>query len=129
MTEPCWVEKEALLLLHAKSLARFGGAEGLRDEALLDSALARPRNAFYYDNPRDSAALAASYAFGLGKNHPFVDGNKRLAFMAVGLFLGINGWELNVDPAEAIRAVQALAGGEIGEEEFAAWLRLHIERL
>ena len=127
MTEPVWVEKEALLLLHGKSLARFGGLEGVRDEGLLDSALARPLNAFHYDGLRDIAGLAASYAFGLAKNHPFADGNKRDAFMAVGLFLGANGWELDADPAEAIRAVLALAGGEIGEGEFAAWLRLHIK--
>lgn len=128
MTEPLWLEKEALLLLHAKSLARFGGLEGLRDAGLLDSALARPRHAFHYDDLRDDAALAASYAFGLGKNHPFADGNKRMAFMAAGLFLGINGWELNADPVDAIRAVQALASGEIAEEAFAAWLRLHMRR-
>ena len=128
MTEPIWIEKEALLLLHAKSLARFGGAEGLRDEGLLDSALARPRNAFHYDDLGDVAGLTASYAFGLAKNHPFIDGNKRAAFMAVGLFLGANGWELVAGPVEAIRAVQALAGGEIGEAEFAAWLRLQIKR-
>ena len=126
MTEPVWVEKEALLLLHAKGLARFGGLEGVRDEGLLDSALARPRNAFYYDGLRDIADFAASYAFGLAKNHPFADGNKRSAFMAVGLFLGANGWELNAEPVEAIRAVLALAAGEIGEGEFAAWLKLHI---
>jgi death on curing protein len=129
MTEPVWVEKEALLLLHGKSLARFGGLEGVRDEGLLDSALARPLNAFHYDGLRDIAGLAASYAFGLAKNHPFADGNKRAAFMAVGLFLGANGWELDADPAEAIRAVLALAGGEIGEGEFAAWLRLHIKSI
>jgi len=128
MTEPTWVEKEALLLLHTKSLARFGGVESLRDEGLLDSALARPRNAFHYDDLRDIAGLAASYAFGLAKNHPFVDGNKRMAFMAVGLFLGANSWELTAEPVEAIRAVQALAGGEIGEGEFAAWLKLNIKR-
>lgn len=128
MTEPVWVEKEALLLLHAKSLAWFGGVDGLRDEGLLDSALARPRNAFHHDGLRDIAGLAASYAFGLAKNHPFADGNKRLAFMAVGLFLGVNGRELKAEPVEAIQAVQALAGGEIGEKEFAAWLRLRIRR-
>lgn len=129
MSEPVWVEKQALLLLHARSLAWFGGAEGLREEALLDSALARPLNAFHYAGERDIAALAASYAFGLAKNHAFVDGNKRAAFLAVGLFLGSNGWELQVEPAEAIRAVLALAGSEIGEAEFAGWLRLHIKRV
>jgi death-on-curing protein len=128
MTEPVWVEKEALLLLHTKGLARFGGIEGTRDEGLLDSALVRPRNAFHYDGLKDIAGLAASYAFGLTKNHPFADGNKRAAFMTVGLFLGVNGWELNAEPVDAIRAVVALAGGEIGEEKFAVWLRLHIKR-
>jgi death-on-curing protein len=125
MTEPVRVEKEALLLLHAKGLARFGGLEGVRDDGLLDSALARPRNAFHNDGLRDIAGLAASYAFGVAKNHPFADGNKRAAFMAMGLFLGVNGWELNAEPVDAIRAVLALAAGEIGEGEFAAWLKLH----
>ena len=128
MTEPAWVEKEALLLLHDKSLARFGGIEGIRDEGLLDSTLARARNAFHYDGLHDVAGLAASYAFGLARNHPFADGNKRAAFMAVGLFLGANGWELNAEPVDAIRLVVALAGDEIGEGEFAAWLQLHIKR-
>jgi len=129
MTEPVWVEKEAILLLHAKSLARFGGMEGMRDDGLLDSALARPRNAFHYDGMRDIAELAASYTFGLAKNHPFADGDKRIAFLAIGLFLGSNGWTLNAEPVEAIRAMLALAEGEIGEEEFAAWLKLHVHRL
>jgi death-on-curing protein len=87
--------------------------------------LARPRNAYHYDGLRDVAGFAVSYAFGLAKNHPFADGNTRAAFMAVGLFLGTNGWKLNAEPIEAIQAVVALAGGEIGEEEFATWLRLH----
>jgi death-on-curing protein len=126
--KPVWVEKEALVLLHAKSLARFGGAEGLRDEGLLDSALARPQNASHYKDEQDVAALAAAYAFGLARNHPFVDGNKRAAFMSVGLFLGGNGWELNAEPVDTIKAVFALAAGEIGKKEFAAWLRLHIKR-
>jgi death-on-curing protein len=128
MKEPVWVEKEALLLLHLKTLARFGGAEGVRDEGLLDSALSRPRNAFHYDDQREIAALAASYAFGLAKNHPFVDGNKRMAFMAVGVFLSANGWTLNADSVSAIQAVMALAGGEIDEAQFAAWLKQNIKR-
>ncbi|HEY2835835.1 MAG TPA: type II toxin-antitoxin system death-on-curing family toxin, partial [Rhizomicrobium sp.] len=91
--------------------------------------LARPRNAFLYDGQRDIASLAASYVFGLTKNHPFADGNKRIAFMGIGLFLGVNGWELTAEPVEAIRAMLALAGGEIDEEQFAAWLKLRIKRL
>ena len=86
MTPPRWVGKEALLVLHEESVARFGGASGLRDEGLLDSALARPRNAYAYDPHRSIAQLAASYAFGLVRNHPFVDGNKRAALLALGVF-------------------------------------------
>ncbi|MBS0472466.1 MAG: type II toxin-antitoxin system death-on-curing family toxin [Proteobacteria bacterium] len=123
MKEPVWIEREALVLLHGKSIARFGGLVGIRDEGLLDSALARPRNAFLYDEQTDIAALAASYAFGLVRNHPFADGNKRAAFLAVGLMLAINGMELHADSVDAIRAMLALAGSEIGETEFAAWLK------
>jgi len=129
MREPVWVEKEALLLLHAKGLARFGGAEGIRDEGLLDSALARPRNAFHYDGQREIVALAASYAFGLAKNHPFVDGNKRAAFMAVGVFLAVNGYALDADIVGAIQAVIGLAAGEIDESQFAVWLKHNVKRV
>jgi death on curing protein len=128
MKEPIWVEKQALLILHAKGLARFGGPEGVRDEGLLDSALARARNAFHYDDQREIAALAASYAFGLAKNHPFVDGNKRAAFMGMGVFLAANGWTLTADTVCAIQAMMALAAGEIDESQFAAWLKRNIER-
>lgn len=128
MKEPIWVEKEALLLLHLKTLTRFGGAEGVRDGGLLDSALARPRNAFHYDDQKDIAALAASYAFGLARNHPFVDGNKRMAFMAMGVFLAANKWRLEVGAVEAIQAMTALAGGEIDEGQLTAWLKCNIKR-
>jgi death on curing protein len=123
--EPVWVERLALELLHGASLARFGGAPGLRDEGLLDSALARPKNAFHYDRVRAPAALAASYAFGLTKNHPFIDGNRRAAFLACGLFLELNGRKLTAKPLDAYAAVVALAGGTLGETEFAQWLRLN----
>ena len=128
MKEPVWVEKEALLLLHSKALVRFGGAEGVRDHGLLDSALARPRNAFHYEGQTDVAALTAAYAFGLAKNHPFTDGNKRMAFMAMGVFLAANGWTLEADSVDAIQAMVALAGSEIGESEYAAWLKRNIRR-
>ncbi len=128
MKEPVWAEKEALLLLHLKALARFGGAEGLRDEELLDSALARPQNAFHYDGQKEIAALAASYAFELAKNHAFVDGNKRVAFMAMGVFLAVNGWSLKADSVGAIQAMMALAGGVIGEDQLAAWLKQSVKR-
>jgi death-on-curing protein len=128
MKEPVWVEKEALLLLHLKSLARFGGAEGIRDEGLLDSALARPRNAFHYDSQTDIAGLAAAYAYGLARNHPFVDGNKRMAFTAMSVFLAVNGWSLQAGVVEAIQAMTALADGAIDESQLGAWLKKNIKR-
>ena len=117
-----WIDKQALLLLHGESLAEHGGGEGLRDESLLDSALARPLNLLAYGEA-DVAALAASYAMGVVKNHPFVDGNKRAAFLAVGLFLFRNGYRLSTSQADASVTVLALAAGEITEAQFAAWLR------
>jgi death-on-curing protein len=118
----CWLDKQALLLLHDESLAEHGGASGLRDEGLLDSALARPLNLDAYGDP-DFASLAASYGFGLAQNHPFVDGNKRGAFLAVGLFLLLNGYRLRVSQAEATAAMLAVAAGELEEAAFAEWLR------
>ena len=123
-----WISKPALLLLHGESLATHGGLEGLRDEGLLDSALGRPLNLLAYADPAaspDVAALAASYAVGLAKNHPFVDGNKRAAFLATGLFLYLNGYRLNASQADATITVFGLAAGDITESEFADWLRAH----
>lgn len=117
-----WIDKRALLLLHAESLAEHGGGEGLRDEGLLDSALARPLNLVAYGKP-DLFDLAAAYAFGLAKNHPFVDGNKRAAFLAAGLFLSLNGARLTASQVDATRTMLALAASEISEEGFARWLR------
>jgi death-on-curing protein len=126
MKEPVWIEKEALLLLHNVGLSRFGGSEGLRDAGLLDSALACPQNVFHYTPKTDLAALAASYAFGLVKNHPFVDGNKRAGFLACNLFLELNGKRLEADIPEAITIVHALAEGTITEEQFASCLGQNI---
>ena len=119
-----WIDRQALLLLHAESLAEHGGAEGLRDEGLLASALARPENLVAYGEP-DAASLAASYGFGLAKNHAFIDGNKRAAFLAVGLFLYLNGYRLVASQAEATMTVLSLAAGDINEDEFASWIREH----
>lgn len=119
-----WIEKRLLLLLHDESLAEHGGASGLRDEGLLDSALARPLNLLAYGDP-DFADLAATYAHGLAKNHPFVDGNKRAAFLAAGLFLALNGKRLTASQADATLAVFGLAAGEIDEATFADWIRKH----
>jgi death-on-curing protein len=117
-----WIDRRLLVLLHDESLAQHGGASGLRDEGMLESALARPLNLAAYGDP-DVAELAAAYAFGLAKNHPFVDGNKRAAFLSVGLFLGLNGWRLTATQAEATIAMFGLAAGDLGEPTFAAWLR------
>lgn len=117
-----WIDPQALLLLHGESLAEHGGRAGLRDAGLLASALDRPKNLAVYESP-DVAALAASYAKGLAQNHAFVDGNKRAAFLAVGLFLYINGYRLRATQADATVAVIALAAGELSEEGFAQWLR------
>lgn len=122
-----WVERRALELLHDESLAMHGGASGLRDEGLLESALTRARNLAVNGKP-DHAALAAAYAYGLAKNHPFVDGNKRAAFLAAGVFLGLNGWRLTATQAEATLAVFGLAAGDIDEEMFADWIRNHTVR-
>ena len=123
-----WISKQALVLLHGESLATHGGREGMRDEGLLESALMRPQNIVAYadaDNPPDAAALAASYGVGLAKNHPFVDGNKRAAFLAVGLFLYLNGVRLQATQTDATLTMLAVAAGDITEEAFAAWLREH----
>ena len=125
MATPRWLAKEALLLLHRESLRQFGGAEGLRDEGLLDSALARPLNRFAYEAEHDICRLAAAYAKGIAQNHPFVDGNKRAALAAAGVFLMLNGLDLAADPAMATVAVLDLAAGEMSEDDFAGWLRDH----
>lgn len=123
-----WVSKQALVLLHGESLATHGGREGMRDEGLLESALLRPQNIVAYadtNNPPDAATLAASYGMGLAKSHLFVDGNKRAAFLAVGLFLYLNGLRLQATQMEATVTMLAVAAGDITEEAFAAWLRAH----
>jgi death on curing protein len=120
MTER-WIDKDALLLLHDEDLAEHGGLSGLRDEGLLDSALARRLNLHAYGKPT-MAELAAAYGFGIARNHPFADGNKRAAFLATGLFLGINGIAFKPDKADAYQVYFALAAGEVSEEELAAWI-------
>lgn len=126
MSQWKWVNRQVLLLLHDESLAEHGGAPGLRDEGLLDSALARPVNLALYEQP-DVASLAASYGMGLAKNHPFVDGNKRAAFLAVGMFLAVNGFRLRATQADATLTVLDVAAGVMDEGAFAQWLREHIQ--
>ncbi len=119
-----WINRQALSLLHDESLAEHGGAAGLRDEGLLESALARPLNLVAYGDP-DFADLAAAYGVGLAKNHPFVDGNKRAAFLAVGLFMMLNGYRLNATQIDATLTMLAVAAGELDEPGFADWIRRH----
>ena len=121
-----WVSRQVLLLLHDEGLVEHGGAPGLRDEGLFDSALARPLNLAAYGEP-DIASLAAAYGVGLAKNHPFVDGNKRVAFLAVGLFLAANGYRLIASQVDATLTVLAVAAGELSDEAFADWIRKHMQ--
>jgi death on curing protein len=123
---PAWVDKQALLYLHEESLAMFGGARGIRDEGLLDSAMARPINQLLHNKSCDLADLAAAYGFGIAKNYPFVDGNKRSAFMAIGLFLRLNAQRLRVDQVDAVTTIVSLAAGTLDEVELAAWIRSHV---
>ncbi|MBS0303435.1 type II toxin-antitoxin system death-on-curing family toxin [Ottowia sp.] len=119
-----WISKPALLLLHAESLAEHGGSPGIRDEGLLDAALARPQNLVAYGQP-DVAALAASYGWGIARNHPFIDGNKRAALLSIGLFLHLNDWRLTASQADTTRTMLALAAGDLPEDTLADWLRRH----
>ena len=121
-----WISKQALLL-HAESLAEHGGGQGMRDERLLDSALAHPVNLAAYGEP-DCAALAASYGVGVAKNHPFIDGKKRAALLATGLFLYANGYKLTASQADTTRTMLTVAAGDLTEDTFAAWLRQHARR-
>jgi death-on-curing protein len=119
-----WINKQLLVMLHDESLLLHGGASGIRDEGLLDSALNRALNLALYSKP-DFADLTAAYTIGLAKNHAFVDGNKRVAFLAVGLFLGLNGYKLTATQTDATQTLLAVASGEIQETSFAQWIREH----
>lgn len=122
MKEPTWLEKETVLAIHHELLARFGGMGGVRDEGLLESALNRPLQLFHYEKP-STFQLAASYAHGLVKNHPFYDGKKRIGFMAAYTFLGINGWQLEAPEEQAVILTRDLAAGEVTEASYAMWLK------
>ncbi len=124
MNEPEWVLKETVLALHEQSLHQHGGSSGIRDEGLFDSALGRPVNLFGYGTPTVHD-LAASYAYGLVKNHPFIDGNKRTAFVTAVLMLELNGFRFQAEEADAALCTLALAAGEMTERAYAAWLEQH----
>jgi death-on-curing protein len=120
--EPIWLSYDEIVAAHSRQLRRFGGAPGLRDEGMLQSALERPINKWSYEQA-GLAELAAAYAFGLAKNHAFVDGNKRISFIAMVAFLRRNGVRFAPDPAHATAIILSLAAGEVSEESLARWIR------
>lgn len=125
MSEPRWLSEFSVLRLHAESVAEHGGSAGLRDKGLLQSALNRARNLYSYEGVTEVQRLAAAYGFGIARNHPFLDGNKRTAFLAIGLFLLKNGYVLEADNEEATRAMFALASGDLTEAQLVEWTRRH----
>jgi death-on-curing protein len=127
MKEPVWILREVVLMAHEQSLAEFGGAGGLRDAGLLESALGRPQHLFTYGKP-SLFDLAASYGFGLVKNHPFIDGNKRAGFVVAVTFLQLNGWRLEASEVDATLRTLALAAGEMTEAAYAEWLKVNSRR-
>ena len=122
-----WLDADVLRAVHEEQLAEHGGASGTRDEGLFESALARPQNLVAYGDP-DAADLAAAYGFGIARNHPFIDGNKRTAFVAVELFLGLNGFDLIADDSDCVLTMLAVAAGQMDDAALARWLRQHSER-
>ena len=122
-----WVDADVLRAVHEEQLAEHGGASGTRDEGLFESALARPNNLAAYGTP-DAADLAAAYGFGIARNHPFIDGNKRTAFVAVELFLELNGFELLALDAECVLTMLNVASSQMDEATFARWLREHTQK-
>ncbi len=125
METPRWLNRVAVEAMHADQLRRHGGLHGTRDSGALDGALARPQQRHAYDESADLARLAASYAFGIAKNHPFVDGNKRTAFIAMAVFLALNGQRLTASQPDVVVTMLAVASGEADEDTLAAWIRTH----
>jgi death-on-curing protein len=124
--EPTWLNRAILVALHADQVSEHGGSLGIRDEGLLESALARPKHTWHYEPETDLASLAAAYTFGIAKNHPFVDGNKRAALVAAYTFLAINGFEFEAPEPETVTVILGTADGSISEAELAAWVRSHL---
>lgn len=122
-----WLSAPLILAAHEEQLAEHGGPGGVRDSGMLESALARPQHRAFYGEP-DVADLAASYAFALARNHPFVDGNKRAAFVALEVFLELNGWSLTASDEDCVMTILRLAAGQCGEDELAAWVRANMAR-
>lgn len=126
MNEPRWLTAVHVLAIHSDQIQAHGGAVGLRDRGLLESALERPRNHFGYEPEADLSTLAAAYGFGIASNQPFVDGNKRVAFQAMYLFLGLNGLRIEASEEEVVTTMLALASGDLDQPSLAAWLRDHV---
>jgi death on curing protein len=122
MSEPFWLTRQIIVAIHGEQLTIHGGASGLRDEGMLDSELDRPKNRWACEQA-DLPELAAAYAFGIARNHPFVDGNKRTSLLAPYTFLGVNGVDFIVPEAEAAAIILALAAGEVNEESLTRWIR------
>ena len=125
MIEPRWLSLTVALAVHSDQIREHGGSLGLRDRGLLESALARPTNVFHYQPDADLCALAAAYGFGIARNHPFVDGNKRVAFQEMYVFLGINGVRIEAQEPDVVALMLGVASGELPEKELAVWLRTH----
>lgn len=126
MAEPEWIELATVKVAHDRSIALHGGLPGLRDHGLLESALERPKNRFFYEGVEDIIELAATYGVAVASNHPFADGNKRAAFLCLLLFLRLNGLKLTADRIDATRTILAVAGGELGIEGLADWVRRNV---
>lgn len=122
MNQPFWLTRQMIVAIHDEQLAIHGGASGLRDEGMLESALDRPKNKWSYENA-DLAELAAAYAFGIARNHPFIDGNKRTSLLALYTFLGVNGIDFVVPEAEAAAMILSLAAGKVSEPSLVRWIR------
>jgi death on curing protein len=130
MKEPVWVEKSVVLAIHQRQLAEHGGGDGVRDNGLLDSALERPKNRLIYgDPPPGLSEMAACYAYAIAKNHPFVDGNKRTAFVVCMIFLRINEKTISATSEEKYQTFLKLAEGTLGEAALASWIKAHIQDL
>lgn len=123
MDEPVWLDRFVVDAVHLDQLREHGGLQGVRDENALESALARARNKWAYESAPDPAALAAAYGYGLATSHPYHDGNKRIAFLAMVMFLGLNGWDLDASESEVVSTMLAVADGSYSEPELAEWLR------
>lgn len=127
MEEPRWVPEGVVHAIHSDQIKQHGGTHGIRDQGLLESALSRPQHRWGYDQEADLADLAASYGFGLARNHPYFDGNKRVAFQVMYVFLGLNGYRIIARETEVVDTILNLASGSLSEDELAVWLRQHTQ--